>query len=89
MATNTLIASYTANEQFWLNDYHIVLNGDDTFIKQVQFLKDDEIATSSKSGSLGDIWTVTNLRTNESAKFWSYNYGLPTKLKNLVTKIKN
>jgi hypothetical protein len=77
-------ADYIAIENFSLNDYHIVLNGSDTFVKSVEFKKDDEISTSSQSGSLGDIWKVTNLRTNETAKFWSYDYGLPKELKNKV-----
>lgn len=79
-------ADYIAIENFSLNDYHIVLNGSDTFVKSVEFKKDDEISTSSQSGSLGDIWKITNLRTNETAKFWSYDYGLPKELKNKVLK---
>lgn len=79
-------AEYIAIVDFSLDDYHIVLNSSSKFVKTVKFKKDDEISTSCQSGSLGDIWKVTNLRTNETAKFWSYSYGLPTDLKFRVKK---
>lgn len=80
-------ADYVAIIDFSLPNYHIVLNGQDRLLNTVNFKKGDEIKTSYQSGSLGDIWKVTNLNTNETAQLWSYTYGLPKEIKYNVKKL--
>lgn len=77
-------ANYRVLKPFTLPNQNISLNGSSPTTGYIDFKKDDEIATSAQSGSLGDIWEVTNLRTNQTAKFWSMEYGLPKEMKGNV-----
>lgn len=79
-------ATHTANKSFTLRNYNITLNGDNQYRGEVKVKKGDKLNINSQSGSLGDIYTVENLTTGETAKFWSYNYGLPDELKENVDK---
>lgn len=80
---------YQAKNSFTLDNEEIILNRKGKTLPSVHVSKGDKINVNIQSGSLGDIVTVDNLSTGETAKFWSYSYGTPKIISENVTSKKD